>query len=242
MTPMTSEAPARDSGVDERGGGRRARIRSRICGQQGVVTTFLVSVLAAGGALSLAGVQGITASSQYNRCRQIVIDLAANPNSHSQTEADSCGDSLLGVIKTAINPCFTDSPGCTNLDFPEARAFDPTGFGVTRLVAAVESQEDVRSQPVVFQFSVDPPRPLAHVDVTVTVRVLNPATNRPVPAGTRVAFDFRSTDGFAESGVVLTDADGTHQFIVEGALAVGVRDTFTFTVGSVTRSFSYTYH
>lgn len=222
--------------------GRRLSLR----GQQGIVTTFLVTVLAAAAATALAGFGGIRTAQQYAQCRQIASDLAINPNSHSQTEADNCATGLLTLLNATVGGCIECQP-------PDAQEStegegDPTagdlvseGAGLRQLLAAVEIQQRVRSQPFILKFAVSPPAPPAFTDpVAVTITVLNAVTGTPVPAGTRVDITLDSTDGSTDSSTRFTNGAGVVTFLIQGTSA-GIVDTITVFVGIVTQSFSYTY-
>jgi len=220
---------------------------SALRGQRGVVATFLLTVLSAAGTVILVGFESVRTAPEYTRSLQIATDLRQNPNSHSQAIVDASARELLTLLIQSIQD--PDCPDCPIIEVPPCceypqdanpAADSREGPGLRELLTAVDTQQDIRTQLVIIKAFVGPATPLAGVDATVTVTVLNSDTNTPVAAGTRVSYTIGFLPFPSLAGVKFTDAAGTVQLHVRGK----VRDTvenFTFTAGGVTEEFSYTY-
>lgn len=186
---------------------------------RGWIGAILVILLGIGALLGMLG-YAIKNSFAYNNAHRIAREIADDPSSHSGEEISNSGVELFNLMKDSVEA------GSTGNTAP--------GLPGKLILQAEDALRRVRTQEYVIKIGINPAQPVPCHPVTVNVEVLNSVT------GTPVSYSVAGTDGVKFGGVLPTDANGRLSFNAPGSWQ-GASHTIQITVGSVSKTFTYTF-
>lgn len=197
--------------------------RDRQGGALPLIVVALISLLL--GSASVLGIfySAISNSTEYNRFHRIAQEVADDPNSHTQEEILNAGEALHDMMKETVDSGATGIGGQTG-----------GGLGVKLLVQGEDALRKVRLQQYIIKIAISPADPAPQESVTVTIEVVNSIE------GTEVIYSLVGSDGYKQTGELITNAAGMVNFSVPGG-DEDVVDTFNVTVADINEKYTYTF-
>lgn len=197
--------------------------RDRQGGELSLITIALISLLL--GSASVLGIfyGAITKSVEYNHFHLVAQEVAEDPNSHSDEEILNSGEALHDMMKQTVDNGATGIGGQTG-----------GGLGVKLLIQGEDALRKVRLQQYIIKITISPADPAPKESVTVTIEIVNSIE------GTEVIYSLVGSDGYKQTGTLITNAAGMVTFSVPGG-DEDVVDTFNVTVGDINEKYTYSF-